>query len=84
MCVNFLRLFALRNLTKAQRNALLTDWLYWLEFAVTPFIGGVLTLAYGEAKCKLPGILPLHVGASAPAIFKVMGGAIPTGRGRSN
>ena len=45
---------------------------------VAPLLGAALAGAYGEAKCQMPGILPLHIGASAPAIFKVMGGAIPT------
>lgn len=82
--VNFLRLVSVRNLAKPQRKALLEDWLYWIELIGLTIFSGFLAMAYGEVNCPLPGILPLHIGASGPAIFKVMGGAIPTPRGKTS
>lgn len=84
VAVSLLRLASVRSLSTAQRQALLGDWLYWVELSALALFGGFLAMAYGEANCPLPGILPLHIGASAPAILKVMGGAIRTPRGKAN
>lgn len=74
---NLLRLFSFIGQPKQNRRAVLLDPLYLVQFFVLPLLGGFIASAYGEPACKLPGILPLHIGASAPALLKLMSGAVP-------
>jgi hypothetical protein len=76
---NLVRLFAFINVPKRQRTQL-KDWIYWLQFVSLPILGGFVATAYGDASCRLPGILPLHIGASTPALLKIMSGAVPAPR----
>jgi len=81
---NFLRLFAFVGQKNAQRSAVLGDYLYWVEFAVFPLLGGIFASAYGEASISYPHILPFHLGMSAPAIMKLMAGASRHGNEPTN
>jgi hypothetical protein len=76
LSVNFLRLGAFAGKRKAERDVFLRDPIYWIQFFGVPVIGGLVAQAYGDVTCPLPGILPFHIGASAPALIKLIAGPL--------
>lgn len=76
LSANFLRLCAFAGRRKAERDLFLRDPIYWIQFFGVPLVGAFIAFGYGEANCPLPGILPFHIGASAPALVKLMVGPL--------
>jgi len=76
LLANFVRLLYVCSLDKSERDALLSNFYYWLQFVGLPIVGGVLSHLYtADAKCALPEILQFHVGISAPALMKLLMGS---------
>jgi hypothetical protein len=84
LSANLLRLFSFIGQPPQNRRAIIFDPLYIFQFFALPFVGGWVANAYGEPTCQLPGILPLHIGASAPALMKLMSGAVPYDKERTH
>lgn len=75
--VNVIRLADLAQTPQNERPRTFSDPLYLVQFAVLPFIGGVLAYAYQTGGTVLSPILAINVGASAPLILKNLASALP-------
>lgn len=78
IAINVLRLGELNGKPKSERDILLKDPLYWIQFFFIPFMGGVLASAYINSGINMNPILAIQIGASAPLILKTFAHVIPT------
>jgi hypothetical protein len=77
LAVNILPLGEIARLSKLDRPENFRDWMYCVQFAFLPMLGGLMAQAYHGSGSPLTPILAINVGASAPAILKTMAGAVP-------
>ena len=76
LAVHLFNLVELQNVPKDRRPDF-RDWLYWLPFAVMPFLAAVVAFAYEQSGTTLSPILAINVGASAPLLLKSFASASP-------
>ena len=76
LAIKLLYLSELHKIPKDKRPDL-TEWLYWLQFLVSPGIGAFLAWIYLSSHIELPPLLALNVGASAPLFLKTLADTIP-------
>lgn len=67
--VDILQLMELAKVPKEQRPDL-KDWLYWVQYIAYPFFGALLAYAYLATGLILSPLIALHVGLSAPLVFR--------------
>lgn len=78
LAIQLLNLMELPNVAKDKRPDL-TDFVYWLPFAIAPLLGGFVCWAYSESGYTIKPLLGIHLGISAPLILRAMASAIPKG-----
>jgi hypothetical protein len=72
LCINLIRLFELtRSDERAATRLIVRDPIYWVQFFLTPLVGGLLAIAYG-VETKLPPLLAFHIGVSTPMLIKTV------------
>ena len=76
VAINLLNLMELQHVPTDRRPDF-KDWLYWLPFAVWPFLAAFVAYVYQHSGSDLTPIMAVHLGASAPLILKGMAGAVP-------
>jgi hypothetical protein len=53
------------------------DIIYWLPYLIWPFMSGLLAYAYESPQTPLNKMLALHIGLSAPLIFRQLVQVLP-------
>lgn len=76
LAVHLLALIELQSVAKERRPDF-KDWLYWLPFVISPFLGAVVAFAYEQSGTTLSPILAINVGASAPLLLRSLASASP-------
>jgi hypothetical protein len=73
---NLLPLLELQSKPKETRPDF-CDIIYWLPFLFWPFLSALLAYAYESPQTPLSKMLALHIGLSAPLIFRQMIQVLP-------
>jgi hypothetical protein len=78
LAINFLRYVEVMRKTKDEEKEFSKTKLYWIQFLITPIIGGIIAAAYGASGINMTPILAIQIGASAPLILKSLASATPS------
>ena len=65
------------ELPKEGRPALLSDPIFWGVWLLLGLLGGFFALAYVRSGVKLPPILAINIGASAPLLAEKLVSTVP-------
>ncbi len=66
------------NLPKEARPILMSDPMFWVSWASLGLLGGLVTLAYERSGVRLPPIVAINIGASAPLIADKLISTVPS------
>ena len=72
-----LKLIRHANLPKEDRPALVSDPMFWFAGFLLGLLGAIVTAAYERSGVKLPPIVAINVGASAPLIAEKLLSSVP-------
>jgi hypothetical protein len=72
-----LKLIHHANLPKEDRPALMSDPMFWFAWLLLGALGAIVTVAYERSGVKLPPIVAINVGASAPLIAEKLLSSVP-------